>query len=658
MGAYDLWMARLATSAESQEKNQWVKQRLLNGAPPFAFIFDGKPSASLLPTWTRKSDSKPLDHGCTQHTAIWTDPKTGLEVRCIAVEYSVFPAVEWTIYFRNTGKADTPILQCVQALDTWWERAEGSEFVLRGSKGDTFAPDSYEPYEYTLGPHTNKKFTPVGGRPTNGTFPYYNLQMPGGGVFLAVGWPGQWVASFTRDAACGLHVTTGQELTHLFLHPGEEIRTPLVALLFWKGLDPTPSQNVWRRWMLAHNLPRPNGKPLHPLLTFLSVENQSEATEKSFIDVVTREKIQLDYWWMDAGWYPCNKWSEVGTWDPDPKRFPNGIKAVSDYLHARGIDLILWFEPERVSDGSWLAKNHPGWILGAEKGHQNRQEAGKLLNLGNPDAWNWLVNHVDKVLTEQRVDLYRQDFNIDPLGFWRANDAEDRQGITEIRYVTGYLAFWDELRRRHPNMLIDSCASGGRRNDLETLRRSVPLLRSDFTLSSSLVHAAGNQGQTYGLSSWIPYYGHIVGYSPQLNYNLRSYMCPAFNMAVTDPVNTIVDWGLYRHTVDQWRQVASCFLGDYYPLTPYSLDDGQWIAWQFDRPEQGDGLVQAFRRNKNEQSTKTLRLFGLTPFAQYEVTDLDLKTPKKVLGQELMECGLPIVIAEKPGAVLIKYQKL
>jgi alpha-galactosidase len=83
---------------------------------------------------------------------------------------------------------------------------------------------------------------------------------------------------------------------------------------------------------------------------------------------------------------------------------------------------------------------------------------GRLLNLGNDDARAW---------PEQGIDLYRQDFNMDPLRAWRRNDAADRQGITEIKHVTGYLAYRDELRRRHPNMLIDSCASGGGRNDLE-----------------------------------------------------------------------------------------------------------------------------------------------------------------------------------------------
>ena len=77
---------------------------------------------------------------------------------------------------------------------------------------------------------------------------------------------------------------------------------------------------------------------------------------------------------------------------------------------------------------------------------------------------------------------------MDPLSNWRENDAEDRQGITENHLVTGYLAYWDELRRRHPNMLIDTCASGGRRNDIETLRRAVPLLRSDWLLEPTRIY--------------------------------------------------------------------------------------------------------------------------------------------------------------------------
>src|SRR5207237_5455135 len=140
-------------------------------------------------------------------------------------------------------------------------------------------------------------------------------------------------------------------------------------------------------------------------------------------------------------------------------------------------------------------------------------------DLGNPEARQWVTDHIDRLIVEQGIDLYRQDFNMRPLDYWRANDAEDRQGITEINYVTGFLAFWDELRRRHPDMLIDTCASGGRRNDVETLRRSVPLHRSDYYKD-----AVNQQCHTYGLAFWLPFYG--TGAPTHDPYWFRSAMSP------------------------------------------------------------------------------------------------------------------------------------
>jgi alpha-galactosidase len=118
---------------------------------------------------------------------------------------------------------------------------------------------------------------------------------------------------------------------------------------------------IWRRWMLAHNVPRPGGKLPAPLFSTCMGLHQNERDEKRYIDAFLAHGVTFDYWWMDAGWYPCGSWPEVGTWEPDPQRFPNGIKGISDYVHARGMKLILWFEPERVEPGSWLAttKDNP-----------------------------------------------------------------------------------------------------------------------------------------------------------------------------------------------------------------------------------------------------------------------------------------------------------
>ena len=349
---------------------------------------------------------------------------------------------------------------------------------------------------------------------------------------------------------------------------------------------------------------------------------------------------------MDAGWYfhYGGGWPRTGTWEVDTARFPRGLRTITDHAHAKGVKSIVWFEPERVTPGTFLYTNNPAWLLGRD-GQQ------KLLNLGHDEARAWLINHIDRLLTEQGIDLYRQDYNVDPLKYWREADAEDRQGITENHYVTGYLAYWDELLRRHPGMLIDTCASGGHRNDLETLRRSLPFLRSDFILD-----AVGNQSHTYGLSFWLPYHGTGTG---QLGvYDLRSALtCPHF-IACWDVRDRKLDYNFLRRTIADWRQYAPNYLGDFYPLTPYTTSNDSWIAWQFDRPEAGAGTVQVFRRANSIYESARLKLRGLDPKARYAVADIDDPREKQeYTGAELLERGLSVVAADQPAAKVMTYRK-
>ena len=623
----------------------------------FSFQYGGKTSAALVPTWRLKKQRMREKGGVILHRITRTDPKTGLAMVCEIKEYTRFPVVEWGLRLKNTSRHKTPIIENIRSLDvvSW----VGQFPYLNYWNGDYCQPDGYEPFRVSLAHGEEYRFAPVGGRPTDRAWPYYNLEGPANnrGLIIVVGWAGQWASCFRGLDNHGVHITAGQQRTHFKLRPGEEVRTPLSVLMFYRG-DRGRSQNLWRRWMLAHNLPRTrNGRLPPPMFTscsggFFPGLKCNEADERRFIDAYTQAGVKLDYWWMDAGWYPCGDgWPNVGTWAPDPARFPRGLKAVSDHAHANGMGLIVWFEPERVAPGTWLATNHPAWILGGAK--------GGLLNLGHEAARKWLTDHVDTLLTQQGIDLYRQDFNLDPLPYWRAHDSADRQGLTEIRHVEGYLAYWDELRRRHPGLLIDSCASGGRRNDLETLRRAVPLLRSDYqSFAGDPGYAPGNQGHTYGLSSWIPYYGQGVYYSDrQLLYAVRSHYCPAFGFCA-DVRKPGVDWALFRRVVEQWRRVAPCFLGDFYPLTPYRLDPDVWLAWQFDRPEAGEGLVQVFRRDESAYESARFRLHGLEPDARYAVTDLDEAGSREMTGSELLERGLPATLKEKPAAALLHYRRI
>jgi alpha-galactosidase len=99
-------------------------------------------------------------------------------------------------------------------------------------------------------------------------------------------------------------------------------------------------------------------------------------------------------------------------------------------------------------------------------------------------------------------------------------------------------------------------------------------------------------------------------------------------------------------------------LGDYYPLTPYSIQPGDWIAWQFDRPDLRAGVVQAFRHETNDLPSRVLCLKGLVRSATYEVTDLDGGAPKRMRGKDLMEHGLTVDIKAKPGSAVILYRRL
>jgi alpha-galactosidase len=659
------------TGAEIKVKSKWVKEHLLDSDPqlPFSFLYDGKASSELLKTWEKKTATNKLDTNRTQYINTWTDNKTGLEVRCVAVEYSDYSAVEWTVYFRNTSTNNTPILKNIQGLNARFEKNAGGEFVLNGNKGDWCVAESYEPYSQTLEPKTEKHFAPTGGRPTNGPegWPYYNLQMPGGGVIIAVGWPGQWASSFVRDDKNELRIVAGQELTNLYLKPGEEIRSPLIVMLFWQGTDVVAAQNLWRRWYMAHNIPRLDGKIPEPIVQ-IQLQRAGQNGNNCFNDganVMQEEAnkfalagIEIDLYWRDAGWYPCGgKWYNTGTWEVDRTRFPNGFKPIADWVHARGKKLTIWFEPERVGDeNSWLAKNHPEWLLGQNRMNLEKDPEKRHwmlgLNLGNTEARHWVLECVDGIMKDNGIDVYRQDFNYDPLANWRGNDSPDRQGMTENLYVQGFLAFWDELRQRHPGMLIDACASGGRRNDLETMRRAVPQVRSDFQFTQKGV-AESNQGQTYGLSAWLPYQGSGV-YSSD-TYSYRSFYLPSFGMVVQMTQENIK---AIQQAYAECRKIAPMMLGDYYPLTPYSLAVNKWIAWQFNRPEQGDGVIQVFRRGDCADATQTYRLHGLDQAGTYEVKNFDVVEETRVSGKDLMEKGLTIEIKDKAGAAVITYKEL
>ncbi len=655
------------TKSEDMLKSRAWAERFFSAAAdlPISFVLDGKAMGGIPEEWQPVSNRRRIDANISETVFEGNHPTTGLNVRVECTEYMDYPVVEWVAWFTNKGREPTPVISDILAMDATFR---GSSPVLYHCNGDYYSAEGYTPQETHVHSGDAVGFAPTGGRPCDGAFPYYRIMFKDWGLSLAIGWPAQWAARF-NGLADGVHVQAGQEKTNLRLMPGESIRTPRMTVLSWVG-DVSRAVNLWRRWYLAHVLPKPNGEPMKPLLACAATDDGEEftgATEENQVQYIQKFKqhgIHPDVWWIDAGWYPCynkdhiRKWTITGTWEPDPERFPNGLKPVSDRATQDGADLLVWFEPERVARGTKLDTEHPEWLL------RTKESDNGLLNLGNPECRQWLTDHVSRLIKDNGIKIYRQDYNFAPLEHWRKNEAQDRQGMNENLHTQGYLQFWDDLLAQNPGLWIDSCASGGRRNDLETMRRSVPLHYTDYGYGDHPVKLAFHRT----LYEWIPYFKDVTlswdltgkpsDFTGKERFDDRadsySYHCGMAPMlfVTLDIRRDDYDYVSARRMIDIWRRAADLMLyGDYYPHTPFHHSAQEWVSWQFDCPETGRGLVQGIRLPASPQETIIIHPKGIRPDAMYFFENAETGETRDIPGEDLINAGFTFALPARSAAI-------
>ena len=239
------------------------------------------------------------------------------------------------------------------------------------------------------------------------------------------------------------------------------------------------------------------------------------------------------------------------------------------------------------------------------------------------------------------------------MPYWIANDKPGRIGISEIKHIEGLYAYWDSLQERFPNLLIDNCASGGRRLDLETTSRSAPLWRTDYQYGEP----NGYQCHTYGLNFYLPIHG--TGIYKTDNYAFRSGLgaTAVLNWEVTGRESESIL--VIQKKIQEYKSLRPFFYGDYYPLTEARNNtyDDVWLAYQLNRPQQRDGIVIAFRRSENGNQSIHTKLSGLDENSTYELLYEDYGLKIKSKGSELMK-GLDLTIPQKPGSLLIRYKAI
>lgn len=577
----------------------------------------------------------------------------------------VFPeekAYEYAVYITNDGMTDTAVFS-----DLHYEiDFLGDAPVLSGLQGDADAK-YYTPYECDLTTQGRFRDRSNSGRPSHSVFPYYNLSYGNGGTFIAIGWPGTWYAYYTYSRASQTtNLKTGQLEVATYIAPGETLRTPLMAFVEYEGLTRDEQANAWRHYYIEDVMRDIHGEKM-PTYTAIGGLADGKNTDY-FIEMIKTYQangLSPDLLWVDAGWYTgaageTVSWPMTGTMDMDTSRFPDKMANIGTYTATNDMTFMLWFEPEnvRVNMATFL-RNQPDfefdWFLGVANSGTWLQ--GRVLNLGDPDCREWVFNKICTVIDTAGVTAFRQDFNNDPASTWAvrdrrmAKDGMTRTGMTENFYVQGYLALWDALIEKY-GFLMDSCASGGGRNDLESMKRAVPLHYTDwFDGNNEDYNMKGRINQV--LFAWFPYFKNELYECTDIYKARMNYAAMAMLKMNNFETATSEEWAILKQAYDEYELVRDYFYADYYALTDWSSNPDRWDARMFYDPTTASGFASVACYENSTKLTNTIKLKGLDPARSYTVTDLDGLVSVTATGRQLMDEGIAITVPKDPYCAIL-----
>lgn len=653
-------------SSKPVDITKWITDNFKKGKnPPFSFVYGDQHSKTCIGKWAFTSEKqKNTEAGVETYIFTWLDRTTGLQLVCEVKGYPAYHAVEWVLRFTNTSGTDSPTLKDVKVIDVDFQYPVAGSPILHYADGTYLSKADFHPRKKVLAAGDTMYISPRSGRSSDNAFPFFNIESPANqGAMVAVGWSGTWYADIQKSGNNGVSLASGMKHLETYLHAAESIRTPSICLLFWNGEDRMTGHNQFRRFIINHQTHKINGQPTkYPVSTGFNYGDPQPCNEYTclttdyalaMINRYKRFNLVPEVFWLDAGWYnkaadvANNKYwaNTVGNWTVDTERFPGGLKPISDAVHAAGAKFMVWFEPERVyKDSDWGIRMRE-WMLEAEG------KRAYLYDLGNPEALDWLCKFIGDMMEENGIDYYRQDCNTTVDNYWRENEEPGRTGIREIRHIEGLYAFWDYLLKRFPESIVDNCASGGRRIDFESIKRSAPLWRTDYQYGEPI----GYQCHTYGLNFFLPNTGTGVQQNDRFTFRSSLGTSVVYHWKITDRAFSFTEM---QRCQQEFNEVRPYFYEDFYPLTSYDdmTTDDIWLAYQLLRPSDGSGYIVAFRRDEAKDSSITVKLSGLQPESCYTVVNCDTNEASVKSGKELAD-GLELTLEEPRSSLLLKYSQ-
>lgn len=589
--------------------------------------------------------------------------------------YSQYDAIEWIITFKNDSEKRSKVFSDICDSDVLLplDMPEPKRQGYRPTEGDAcvitmtgmiegalyWENDRASAAEYGLNyeyldkaPKKTKKFHNIGSRSSEGMMPFFDVTAGGAGYITAIGWTGGWKAEFSREDA-GIRMRSGLQKAEFYLEPGESLRT--TATLVMKYTSDEDKYNKFRALIRDHySHAACSGSDRDGLLAFELWGGLPSEEMKKRLCELNAHGVKFEDIWIDAGWYgECTKcdeafsgdwWSHTGDWSVNRRVHPAELSDVAECAKEMGARLMLWFEPERAVCTTKIFREHPEWFLKVEGA------STAILNYGSDEARAHAVDIISHYVEALDLSCYRQDFNCQPTVFFDANDTEGRVGISEIKHITGMYAMWDELLTKYPYLIIDNCASGGRRFDIETLKRSIPFFRSDYQCNFN-ENPEVLQAHNSGAALYMPYLG-CTSKTKSDTYAARSAYASSFGGAFYNAVFQSMeeaDFVWAKGIIDEYKSIRHYMSKSFYNHASSVFDDTAWCVWQYHDPDTDSGIVMAFRRSNSPFDRMTLSLSGVSE-GKYSAKNLDS-------GEELeIEKTLEIVLAEMRSSVIFEYK--
>lgn len=420
------------------------------------------------------------------------------------------------------------------------------------------------------------------------------------------------------------------------LEPNESFTAPEAVMVYTdKGLG--EMSRIFHRTYMKHLIKSPWRDVERPVLI-----NSWEAAYFDFDDdklvafAHEAAKMGVDMLVMDDGWFGHRESddSSLGDWYVNEKKLKGGLSSLIERVNAEGLKFGIWYEPEMISPDSDLYRAHPDWCLHVPNRENSPARLQYVLDMTRKDVRDNIFAQMYKVLSENKIDYVKWDFNRNLTEVGSALLPPERQKEIMHRFVLGTYDLMDRFVKAFPNILFENCSGGGGRFDAGMLYYSPQIWCSDNTDAIERLTIQFGTSMCYPISS----FGAHVAARPRTSLKTRGNvaMCGTFGYELDPRKLTDDEKAEVKQQIADYRKYHRLVReGDFYRLVSPTENDF-YCAWEFVSPDKTEAMMTAVVMRQPETRYCVQRLRGLDPKTYYQ----DEETGTVYSGAMLMNAGL------------------